>query len=76
MIAAGKLPGDIRLDFGYVTDAAQLPAQERLAWLVPNAKQVTSTNSGHEIHKQPQLVTDAIRAVVETVHRGSASIAR
>jgi hypothetical protein len=33
---------------------------------VPNAKHITNTNSGHEIHKeQPQLVIDAIRQVVE-----------
>jgi hypothetical protein len=37
--------------FGYVTDAAQKQAQEKLARLVPNAK-ITNTNSGHEIHKE------------------------
>ena len=47
MIAAGKLPADIPPDFGYVTDAAQKTAQERLARLAPNAKHITSTNSGH-----------------------------
>jgi len=31
MITAGKLPADIPPDFGYVTDAAQNKAQERLA---------------------------------------------
>ena len=72
MIAAGKLPADIPPDFGYVTDAAQKTAQERLARLVPNAKHITSTNSGHEIHKeQPQLVIDAIREVVEAIRSGS-----
>ena len=71
MIAAGKLSADIPPDFGYVTDAAQKKAQERLAKLVPNAKHVTNTNSGHEIHKeQPQLVIDAIREVVEAVRSG------
>jgi pimeloyl-ACP methyl ester carboxylesterase len=69
MIAAGKLPSDVPLDFGYVTDAAQKKAQERLAKLVPNAKHITNTNSGHDIHKEePQLVIEAIREVVETVH--------
>ena len=68
MIAAGKLAADIPPDFGYVTDAAQKKAHEQLAKLVPNAKHITKTNSGHEIHKeQPQLVTDAIREVVEVV---------
>ena len=71
MIAAGKLPADIPPDFGYVTDAAQKKAQERLAKLVPNEKHVTNTNSGHEIHKeQPQMVIDSIREVVEAVRSG------
>ncbi len=77
MIAAGKLPADIPPDFGYVTDAAQKVAQERLARLAPNARHITNTNSGHEIHKeQPQLVVDAIREVVEAVRRGSRDMAR
>jgi pimeloyl-ACP methyl ester carboxylesterase len=74
MIAAGKLPADVPQDFGYVTDAAQKQAQERLASLTPNAKHITNTHSGHEIHKeQPQLVVDAIRKVVEAVQSGRAS---
>jgi protein gp37 len=73
MIAEGKLPADIPPDFGYVTDAAQ----ERLAKLVPNAKHITNTNSGHEIHKeQPQLVIDSIRQVVDAVRSGSWQPAR
>ena len=77
MIAAGKLPADIPPDFGYVTDAAQKIAQEQLALLVPNAKHITNTNSGHEIHKeQPQLVIEAIREVVEAVRSGSRQMAR
>jgi pimeloyl-ACP methyl ester carboxylesterase len=71
MIAAGRLAADIPPDFGYVTDAAQKKAQERLAKLVPNEKHITNTNSGHEIHKeQPQLVIDAIREVVEAIRSG------
>jgi pimeloyl-ACP methyl ester carboxylesterase len=77
MIAAGVLPADVPPDFGYITDAAQKQAQERLARLVPNAKHVTRTNSGHEIHKeQPQLVIDSIRAVVDAVRSGSRELAR
>ena len=77
MIAAGKLPADIPPDFGYVTDAAQKKAQERLAKLVPNEKHITNTNSGHEIHKeQPQLVIDAIREVVEAVRSGRRQLTR
>ena len=70
MIAEGTLPKDVPPDSGYVTDAAQKQAQARLAALVPNAKHVTRTNSGHEIHKeQPQLVVEAIREVVAAVRR-------
>jgi len=77
MIEAGKLPADIPPDFGYVTDAAQKKAQERLAKLVPNEKHITNTNSGHEIHKeQPQLVIDAIREVVEAVRSGRRQLTR
>ena len=77
MIAAGKLAADIPPDFGYVTDAAQKKAQERLAKLVPNEKHITNTNSGHEIHKEhPQLVIDAIREVVEAVRSGKRSLTR
>ena len=68
------VPGVLRSgqpDFGYVVDAAQKKAQERLTKLVPDAKHMTKTNSGHEIHKeQPQLVIDAIRQVVEAVRNG------
>ena len=77
MIAAGKLPSDVPPDFGYVTHAAQKKAQEQLADLVPHAKDITNTNSGHEIHKeQPQLVIDAIRQVVEAVRSGDRQLAR
>jgi pimeloyl-ACP methyl ester carboxylesterase len=77
MIASGVLPADVPPDFGYVTDAAQKVAQERLAQLVPGAKHITSTNSGHEIHKeQPRLVIDSIREVVEAVRSGSRQLAR
>jgi pimeloyl-ACP methyl ester carboxylesterase len=72
MIAAGKVPADIPPDFGYVIDAAQKKAQERLASLVPNAKHITNTNSGHDIHReQPLLVVHSIREIVAAVHSGS-----
>jgi hypothetical protein len=77
MIAAGTLPADVPQNFGYVTDAAQREAQEKLAHLVPNAKHIINTNSGHEIHKeQPQLVIDAIRQVIDAVRGGSRQLAR
>ena len=72
MIAAGVLPADVPPDFGYVTDTAQKKAQERLAKLVPNAKHISNTNSGHEIHKeQPQIVINSIGEVVEAVRNPS-----
>jgi pimeloyl-ACP methyl ester carboxylesterase len=75
LLAAGKLPGDVPQEFGYVVDAAQKKAQNRLANLVPNEKHLTNTNSGHEIHKeQPQLVVDAIHQVVEAVHNGRVAL--
>jgi pimeloyl-ACP methyl ester carboxylesterase len=71
MIAAGQLAADTPSDFGFVTDAAQKQSQAKLAALVPGAKHVTKTDSGHEIHKeQPQLVIDVIREVVEVVREG------
>jgi len=54
-----------------ITDSAQKQAQEKLAKLVPNAKHITNTNSGHEIHKeQPQFVIDSIREFVIAEGRG------
>ena len=42
-----------------------------------DAKHITNTNSGHEIHKeQPQLVIDAIREVVDAVRGGRRQLAR
>ena len=70
MIADGILPADVPPDFGYVTDRAQKQAQAKLAEIVPGAKHITDTDSGHEIHKeQPRLVVDSIRAVVDAVRR-------
>lgn len=72
MIAAGMLPSEVSPEFGYVTDRAQRQAQAKLAALVPGARHITDTNSGHEIHKdQPQLVIDAIRDVVDAVRNGN-----
>jgi pimeloyl-ACP methyl ester carboxylesterase len=75
LIANGTLPPDVPPDFGYITDAAQKKAQDRLAALVPGAKHITRTNSGHEIQKeQPRLVTDAIIDVVNAVRAGKTSL--
>lgn len=74
LIADGRLPPDIPPDFGYVTDRAQKEAQAKLAALVPGARHVTRTDSGHDIHKErPELVIDSIRGVVDTVRNGKAN---
>ena len=71
LIANGTPAADVPADFGYVTDAAQKKAQERLAALVPGARHITKTNSGHDIHnEQPRLVTQAIVDVVDAVRVG------
>lgn len=76
LIASGAVPASTPPDFGYVTDEAQKKAQAKLAELVPGAKHITHTNSGHEIHKeQPQLVIEAIRDVVDAVREGRKSVA-
>ena len=76
LIASGALPPDTPPDFGYVIDAAQKPAQEDLANLVPGAEHITQTNSGHDIHnEQPQLVINAIRQVVDAGRDGAESVA-
>jgi pimeloyl-ACP methyl ester carboxylesterase len=74
-IADGLLAPDTPPDVGYVTDRAQKVAQANLAALVPGAKHVTDTDSGHLIHQdQPQLVVDAIRDVVEAVRAGKTAL--
>ena len=61
MIADGVLPPNTPPNVGYVTDRAQKEAHAKLAALVPGARHVTKTDSGHEIHKdQPQLVLNSI----------------
>ena len=75
LIEAGELPADTPRDFGTVIDGANKTAQGKLATLVPGAKHITETHSGHNMMiDQPQLVTDAIRAVVDAVRRGDARL--
>jgi hypothetical protein len=70
------LPPDTPPDFGYVIDAAQKPAQEELANLVPGAEHITKTNSGHDIdNEQPQLVIDAIHQVGDADREGAETVA-
>ena len=77
MAANGQLPAGVPADFGYVTEAAQRAAQAGLAALVPGARHVGNTNSGHNIHReQPQLVVEAIRDVVDAVRSGRDALVR
>jgi pimeloyl-ACP methyl ester carboxylesterase len=74
-IADGMLAPDTPPDIGYVTDRAQKVAQANLAALVPGGKLVTKTDSGHVIHHDnPQIVTDAIREVVDAVRAGRTAV--
>jgi pimeloyl-ACP methyl ester carboxylesterase len=75
LIEAGELPPDTPLDFGYVIDKANQTAQANLATLVPGAKHITDTHSGHNMMiDQPQLVTDSIREVVDAVRNGKSAL--
>ena len=76
-IASGRLPPDVTADFADALWAAQVPAQDNLAKLFPNAKHVTVKDSGHYIQvDRPQLVVDSIRDVVETVRAGKTRLAQ
>ena len=75
LLEKGEIPSDTPRDFGYVIDRANKVAQEKLAHLVPGAKHITKTHSGHNMMvDQPQLVTDAIRDVVDAVRRGDRAL--
>jgi pimeloyl-ACP methyl ester carboxylesterase len=56
---------------GFTTEELEgylLAANEGLARLVPNARFIVAAESGHDIHQdQPQLVSEAVRQVVEGV---------
>lgn len=73
-IASGRFPPEVTADFADALWAAQVPAQDSLARLFPNAKHITNTNSSHYIQiDQPQLVIDSIREVVDAVRNSGAS---
>jgi pimeloyl-ACP methyl ester carboxylesterase len=75
LIKAGELPADTPLDFGYVIDDANRIAQANLVTLVPGAKHITGTHSGHNMMiDQPQLVIDSIREVVGAVRNGKSKL--
>ena len=49
--------------------------QQQLVQLVPGGQQVIAHGSGHNIHlERPDLVIDAVRAVVDAVRRGATQV--
>lgn len=75
LIESGELPPDTPPDLGYVIDTANRGAQANLATLVPGAKHITDTHSGHNMMiDQPQLVIDSIREVVDAVRNGESTL--
>ena len=76
LIASGEVPATVPPHFGYVIDAAQQKSQARQAALVPGARHITDTGSGHYIQtERPKLVIEAIVAVVGAVRAGKTSFA-
>jgi pimeloyl-ACP methyl ester carboxylesterase len=62
MIDSGQLPPDTPADLGLAIDAAQKISQDYQAHLVPGARHITETHSGHDIPlENPALVIEAIR---------------
>ena len=70
VVLAHGIPGAAPFK-GWPTDemeAVMLDAQRDIAGLVPDARLVVATSSGHDIHQdQPELVTDAVAQVVRAV---------
>jgi len=65
MAMPDDLPGGLT---GAMLEDAWQSAQDELAVLLPDARQVIATESEHYIQlQQPQLVIDAVRAVVDAV---------
>jgi pimeloyl-ACP methyl ester carboxylesterase len=72
-----RLPADAPADYPDVFWRAQLASQDRLAQSFPCARHISHTNSDHNIqNSQPQLVSDAIRDVVEQVRQHSTTLCR
>jgi pimeloyl-ACP methyl ester carboxylesterase len=65
-----ELPPDWRSEAIEAMQRMYQEAQDKLARLVPGARQVIATESGHYIQlDQPTLVVDAIRRVVRKARR-------
>ncbi|MFF8784064.1 alpha/beta fold hydrolase [Streptomyces sp. NPDC015125] len=65
-----RLPAHAPADFPQVFWRAQRASQRDLARQFPGAQHITKTHSDHNIqNNRPQLVTDAVREVVEKARR-------
>ncbi|MFG2527362.1 alpha/beta fold hydrolase [Streptomyces sp. NPDC048516] len=65
-----RLPAHAPADFPQVFWRAQRASQRDLAQQFPGAQHITKTRSDHNIqNNRPQLVTDAVREVVEKARR-------
>lgn len=72
-IASGIFPAFVNQAFSDALWASQLAAQGKMAAKLPGSKHITSTRAAHYIHiDNPQLVTRAIREVVDDVRSKSA----
>ena len=62
-------------EFGELLFRASVDARSDLVRQVPGARHITDTDSGHYIHwKQPQLVIDSVREVVEAARKKSCAL--
>ncbi len=65
-----ELPSDVPPEFPKALEQAWQAGQNKLAALVPGARHVFATESGHYIQQQqPELVINAIREVVTAVRK-------
>jgi pimeloyl-ACP methyl ester carboxylesterase len=62
-------------EFGELLFRANVDARSDLVSQVPGARHITDTDSGHYIHwEQPELVTNAVREVVEAARKKSCAL--
>lgn len=65
-----EIGGNSSVDFEISIEKAWKKGQNLLAKLMPSARQITKTQSGHYIQlEQPQMVIEAIRSVVDAVRK-------
>jgi pimeloyl-ACP methyl ester carboxylesterase len=69
------LTDDLPPNYSHEQERIWQETQEKLVKLVPGAKHVIATKSGHYIQTmQPDLVIDAVRQVVDAARQGSAAV--